>query len=88
MNIMSLIRSKRAKSASTAKERLSIIISHERTKRNDGDFLPKLKQEIIQVIGKYVELDEEQINIEMHREENHSTIEMNIVVPELVAEEA
>lgn len=88
MNIMDLIRTKRKKSASTAKERLSIIISHERAKHGHGDFLPKLRQEIIQVIGKYVELDEDQINIQMKREDNHSTIEMNIVVPELVAEDA
>ncbi len=70
------------KSASLAKERLQIIISHERSNNAAPDFLPKLKKELIAVIAKYVPLQEDQINIQMHRQDNHSTIEMNFVMQE------
>jgi cell division topological specificity factor len=83
MNILKLIRMKKKQSASVAKERLSIIISHERAKQSQPDFLPDLRRELIGVIAKYVELDEEQINIQMKRQDNYSTIEMNIVLPEM-----
>lgn len=70
------------KTANLAKERLQIIISHERTNNTAPDFLPRLKKELIAVIGKYVALQEDQINIQMRRQDNHSTIEMNFVMPE------
>ena len=70
------------KSAKIAKERLQIIISHERnTSDQNEDFLPQLRKELVAVISKYVDLSEEQINIEMKKDGAHSTIEMNVVVP-------
>ena len=69
------------KTACVAKERLQIIISHERTNNTAPDFLPKMRKELIAVIAKYIPLQEDQINIQMHRQDNHSTIEMNFVIP-------
>lgn len=79
MNIFDFLRPKN-KTAHLAKERLQIIISHERSHDKTPDFLPQLKKELIAVIAKYVPLEEEQINIQMHRQDNHSMIEMNFVV--------
>lgn len=73
----------RKKTANLAKERLHIIISHERANKTAPDFLPKLKQELVAVIGKYIALQEDQINIQLHRQDNHSTIEMNFVMPDV-----
>ncbi|MFT4721613.1 MAG: cell division topological specificity factor, partial [Candidatus Azotimanducaceae bacterium] len=45
-----------AQSASTAKERLQIVVAHQRATRNQPDFLPEMQQEIINVIKKYVNI--------------------------------
>ena len=80
MSLFNFLLPKR-KSANLAKERLQIIISHERSNNTTPDFLPQLRKELIAVISKYIPLQEDQINIQMHRQDNHSTIEMNFVVP-------
>lgn len=82
MKFLTLLLPKK-KTASLAKERLQIIISHERANNTAPDFLPQLKKELIAVIGKYIPIQEEQINIQMKRQDNHSTIEMNFVMPEV-----
>jgi cell division topological specificity factor len=74
-------RSKRT--ASFAKERLQIIVSHERRTGtgNDADFLPKLQRELIEVIAKYVDIDQEQVKVELERTGNCSVLELNITLP-------
>lgn len=84
MSILDFLLPKK-KTASVAKERLQIIISHERTNNTAPDFLPQLRKELIAVIAKYIPLQEDQINIQMRRQDNHSTIEMNFVLPNLEA---
>ncbi|WP_347252395.1 cell division topological specificity factor MinE, partial [Legionella sp.] len=49
MSLFSYLR-RRNNTASVAKERLQIIISHERSQRNTPDYLPKLQEEILTVI--------------------------------------
>jgi cell division topological specificity factor len=86
MNFLNILMPKK-KSAKIAKERLQIIISHERKAGNQTkDFVPQLRKELVAVISKYVDLTEEQINIEVKQDGSHSTIEMNVVVPNLEKE--
>ncbi|MAY07231.1 MAG: cell division topological specificity factor MinE, partial [Pseudomonadales bacterium] len=54
---------KKSTPASIAKERLQIIVAHERGQRNQPDYLPQLQQEIIDVISKYVPIDREQVHV-------------------------
>ena len=53
MSILNYLK-KRTHTASVAKERLQIIISHERAQRSTPDYLPKLQEEILNVIAKYI----------------------------------
>lgn len=70
------------KSAKVARQRLQIVLSHERNDQNaDTDFLPKLRNELLAVIGKYVKVDEQQINVQLQRTENCSVLELNITLP-------
>ena len=64
-----------------AKERLQIIVSHERRTDNNSDFLPKLQQELIEVIAKYVDIDQDQVKVELERTGNCSILELNITLP-------
>ncbi|MFB1036592.1 MAG: cell division topological specificity factor MinE, partial [Sinobacterium sp.] len=66
MSIFSYIIKKEPKSsASVAKERLQIIVAHERNKRHQHDYLPKMQQEIIDVIRKYVNIDDDQVTVQV-----------------------
>ena len=68
-------------SADAAKERLQILLAHERAGLAGADFLPKLQREIIDVIRKYVEVDDERVQVTLDREQNLSVLEVNIELP-------
>lgn len=74
-------------SASAAKERLKILISHEKIQSQAPDFLPELKKEILEVISKYVTIDPEQIQIAMDCAGDSSSLELNVVIPDTVTSE-
>lgn len=69
------------KSASIAKERLQIVVSHQRMEGGDVDFLPKMRHELLAVISKYVKINQEQINVQLQRNGNCSILELNIMLP-------
>ncbi len=69
-------------SASRAKERLQIIVAHERHRRKQPDFLPKMQQEIIDVIRKYINIDSDQVVVSLDESDNCSVLELNITLPE------
>lgn len=72
------------RTANVAKERLQIIISHERTKRQGPDFLPKLEQELLAVIAKYMPVDQDKIKVEFDKQDDCSVLELNITLPDEV----
>ncbi len=69
------------KSASVARERLQIVLSHQRTDEGDIDFLPKLRHELLTVICKYVQINQDQVNVQLQRTDNCSVLELNITLP-------
>ena len=85
--IQRLLNKKPAGSASIAKERLQIIVSHERTQRPSADFLPKLQRELVEVIAKYVHIDPEQVKVDLGGTESCSVLELNIALPNLAPSE-
>lgn len=83
MSIFDYFRSKpEPTSASVAKERLQIIVAHERGKRNEPDYLPKMQQEIIDVIRKYVPVSQDQVNVHLENSDDYSVLELNVTLPE------
>lgn len=81
MRLLDLFR-KRQPSASVAKERLQILVSHERAARNAPSWLPDLKNDILEVIKKYVEVEPEAITVNLGKEEHREILELNIALPE------
>ena len=67
MSIFSYLLPKKEKSASVAKERLQIIVARERATRGGPDYLPQLQEELLMVVRKYVEVDQDAINIQVDR---------------------
>jgi cell division topological specificity factor len=69
-------------SASVARERLQILVAHERIERHTNSYLPQLKEDLLKVIRKYVEVDQESINVQLEMDGNQEILELNIVLPE------
>lgn len=83
MGIFSFFRSRNEDhSAKVAKDRLQVLIAHERTGRNGPDYLPMLKQDILNVIKKYVSVGEDQVSVQLETGENCDVLELNITLPE------
>lgn len=68
--------------AAVAKERLQIIVAHERSKRQQPDYLPKMQQEILSVIQKYVEINLDDVHVNLDNNDDCSVLELNITLPE------
>jgi cell division topological specificity factor len=68
-------------SAPVARERLQILLAHERSARNQPDLLGLLREEILGVIGKHVALDPDKVQIRMDRGGTVSTLEVDIEIP-------
>lgn len=69
------------KSAHAARDRLQILLAHERAGLQGADFLPQLQREIIEVIRKYVAVDDERVQVKLDRDQNLSVLEVNIELP-------
>ena len=74
-------RPRRATSAQTAKERLQILLAHERIDRSSPDYLPLLQRDILDVIKRYVRVDGDRVDIRLERGNEISTLEINIELP-------
>ena len=84
MSIFSYLRKRGNNPASVAKERLQIIISHERSQRSAPDYLPKLQEEIIAVIAKYIAISRDQVTVHLDRTGGNSILELNVMMPDEV----
>ena len=71
-----------ADSAAKARERLHIVVAHQRAARNQPDFLPEMQQEIIRVIQKYVSIEQDQVSVQLDENGNCSVLELNVTLPQ------
>ncbi|ALM89345.1 MULTISPECIES: cell division topological specificity factor MinE [Alteromonas] len=77
-----LKKKEKPRTAAVAKERLQIIVAHERRKRTEPDYLPMMQQEIIQVIRKYVSIADDQVSVQLESSDDCSVLELNVTLPE------
>jgi cell division topological specificity factor len=80
IGFLRLIRGRNA-SAPVARERLQILLAHERGLRGQPDLLGILREEILAVVSKHVTLDPDKVIVRMDRGEKVSTLEVDIEVP-------
>lgn len=81
MKLLDFLRGERKKTASVAKERLQIIVAHQRGQRGQPDYMPMLERELLEVIRRYVEVDQDAINITLDRDADCSVLELNVMLP-------
>jgi cell division topological specificity factor len=75
---------RRPPTADTAKQRLQVIIAHERSTGPAYDFLPLLQRELIEVIRKYVEVDPNKVKVDIDKGDSISVLEVNIELPQVI----
>lgn len=68
-------------SAQTAKERLQILLAHERQDRSKPDYLPRLQKDILEVIRRYIPSAGEKVEVKLERGAEISTLEIDIELP-------
>ena len=83
MNLFDFFRGRQKQtSASVAKERLQIIVAHERGQRSTPDYLPTLQKELVEVIRKYLNIGDDSVQIALENEGSCSILELNITLPD------
>ena len=87
MSLLDYFRKAKPKSAVVAKERLQILVAHERTVRNRPSYLPQLQKELLEVIRRYVKVDQDAISVNFEQDDNQETLELNIVLPDYQQED-
>jgi len=80
MNLLRLL-SRRTATAPVARERLQILLAHERGQRGQPDLLGVLREEILAVVSRHVTLDPDKVVVRMDRGASVSTLEVDIEVP-------
>ncbi|KZX75079.1 cell division topological specificity factor [Oleiphilus sp. HI0009] len=82
MSFLDYFKSTKKNTASIAKERLQIIVAHERGQREQPDYLPMLQKEILEVIRKYVSINQDQVQVQLDKNDDCSVLELNVMLPE------
>ncbi len=82
MSLLSFFLGQKKASANVARERLQIILAHERSGRApSADYLPQLQRELLEVISKYVRINSEDIKVNLERQDSLDVLEVKIEIP-------
>jgi cell division topological specificity factor len=79
MNLFQLFN--RRATAPVARERLQILLAHERAFTGRNDLAAILQEEILAVIGKHIAIDRDKVQIKLDRGAAFSTLEIDIEMP-------
>jgi cell division topological specificity factor len=72
---------RRQGSAPVARDRLQILLAHERSSAKGSDLLTVVREEILSIITKHVEIDPKKVSVHMSHGKKISTLEIEIEVP-------
>jgi cell division topological specificity factor len=80
MRLLDLLFPERRNTASIAKDRLKIVLAHERASRDAPDFLPALQKELLEVVGRYVEIRDDSLRVNVGKSVDTSLLEINVEI--------
>ena len=83
-SFLSFLLGEKKKTAGVAKERLQIILAHERSGRNASipDYLPALQRDLMAVLSKYIKINLDDIKVSVDRQDNLEVLEVKIELPD------
>lgn len=79
MNVFGFFR--RRETASVARDRLQVLLSHERGIDGDPNLILALRESILKAIAQHVEIEPDRVRIAMRRGEQISTLEVEVEIP-------
>lgn len=79
MNIFGLF-GRRGATAPVARERLQILLAHERKSSQDSNLIALLHKEVLVAISKHITIDPEKVMVKMHRKDDMSLLEIDIEI--------
>ncbi len=89
MSILDILWGRKKPTATVAKERLQIILAHERATLNaDGEqsqaphWLADLQKELVSVVAKYIKIDPEALKVHLEKRDNLELLEINVTLTE------
>ncbi|MGH8445860.1 MAG: cell division topological specificity factor MinE [Solimonas sp.] len=83
MDWLKFLRGEPKNTASVARDRLKVVVAHQREGRSNGPvYLPMLREELLKVVRKYVEVPDNAVHINVQREDGLEVLEMNITLPD------
>ncbi len=83
MSILKIFKNTKKSSANIAKDRLLQLIVDQRIHSKIGKLdLDKLQKELVEVISRYLPVNEHEVTVEVERDDNRSILELNVVLPE------
>ena len=80
MNIFNMFR--RGNSGSVARERLQILLTHERRSNCSNELVALIHREVIAAIAKHVAIDADKVEVEITHRNKVSYLEINLEIPE------
>lgn len=83
-SFLSFLLGEKKKTANVAKERLQIILAHERGagRGHQPDYLPSLQRDLIAVISKYININPNDIKVNLERQDDLDVLEVKIELPD------
>ena len=84
--LLEYLRGDEKKSATIAKDRLQIILAHERAGRGAAtpDYMPILQEELLAVIAKYIHVDRNLIKVQLDKHGEYDVLEVNITLTDSI----
>jgi cell division topological specificity factor len=79
MSLFSFLKARNT--APVARERLQILLSHERAAVGPRDLVALLRDELLATIGRHVEIDPDKLVVKMDRATGFSTLEIDVEIP-------
>jgi cell division topological specificity factor len=79
MNLLTLFR--RERTAPVARERLQVLLAHERMAGGHSELLNLLREEILDVIARHIKVDRDKVKIKLDRGNEVSTLEIDVEMP-------
>lgn len=74
---------RKSSSAKTAKDRLMLAVAYQRSGQANGPaYLPKLREELLGVVRKYIQVPDDAVQFSVQREAGLEVLELNITLPD------
>ena len=80
MRLLDLLFPERRNSAAIAKDRLKIVLAHERASQDAPEFLPALQQDLLDVVARYVEICDDTLRVNVGKSADTSLLEINVEI--------